>query len=139
MASSFKWDDARLMAKLVQERRQTMANYADHYIGITRRMLGTKWPPASEPGEPPRMRTGELRDSMAANVMPDGIGRRIGPTGDAAVYGAALELGRAIIVDGTVLMDRSRMAPRPFLRPALQQLAREKEGVQANLIVPLEA
>lgn len=64
----------------------------------------------SAPGEPPHLRTGTLRRSIDHETLRLGnrefVGR-VGPTGAAAKYGTYLELGTR------------KMAPRPYLRPAL--------------------
>lgn len=78
-----------------------------------KRLLGLKGPGVrSLPGEPPAVQTGNLRRSMATSVEERGnvIAAQIGPQAD---YGAHLELGTATV------------APRPFLRPALDEKAAE--------------
>lgn len=60
----------------------------------------------SRPGEPPKMVTGELRDSLGAAVAVEGE-RVVAVVGAGARHALFLELGTR------------RMAARPFLRPAL--------------------
>ena len=66
-------------------------------------------PPPSEPGEPPHLDTGTLARSIDWEVedQPRSIVGRIGTNLD---YGRYLELGTSI------------MAPRPYLRPALDRM-----------------
>lgn len=59
---------------------------------------------ASAPGEPPRKQTGQGRASVAVEVDSTTMEGRVGPT---AKYMAWLELGT------------KRVAPRPWLRPAV--------------------
>jgi HK97 gp10 family phage protein len=79
--------------------------------------LSTSYPPASAPGSPPHLRTNRLRSSIAYEVTegPRGIEARVGTN---VQYALALELGT------------SRMAARPFLRPAL---ARERARIERIL------
>ncbi len=68
---------------------------------------------ASAPGEPPATRTGALRDSIHVQVQD--MKAYVGPRVD---YAVDLELGT------------SRVAPRPFMRPAL-------EAVKADVVKDL--
>jgi HK97 gp10 family phage protein len=76
-----------------------------------------RYPPASSPGSPPHIRTDRLRSTIAYEVTegPRGIEARVGTNVE---YALALELGT------------SRMAARPFLRPAL---ARERARIERIL------
>ena len=61
----------------------------------------------SQPGEPPRVQTGRLRESIThrmEKVLP------IGYVGTNEEYSKALEFGT------------SKMAPRPFMRPAIHKM-----------------
>lgn len=62
--------------------------------------------PASQPGEPPHKRTGTLARSLDSETYRKG-GQFFGRMGTNLLYGRFLELGT------------QRMAPRPYLRPAL--------------------
>ncbi len=71
----------------------------------------------SAPGEPPRLRTANLRNNVTWSVAPDGLSGKVGVTANAR-YGLYLELGT------------KRMAARPWLSatlkaelPRLQQIA----------------
>ena len=70
-----------------------------------------KQPMPSAPGEPPRIDTGELVDSIKAELRQDrnGVTVRVGTN---VAHGLHLELGT------------SKMAARPWLRPALRRLKR---------------
>ena len=66
----------------------------------------------SAPGEPPARVSGELMDSVAYGVTGTGRGPSLA-VGAGAPYALALEYGTR------------RMAPRPFLRPALAEMEEE--------------
>jgi HK97 gp10 family phage protein len=70
----------------------------------------------SEPGEPPKIKTGRLRASITHRVMYED-GQVVGEVGTNVEYALPLEFGREF---GT-----SKMAPRPFLGPALDENAEE--------------
>ena len=63
--------------------------------------------PPSSPGQPPAVRTGTLRRSIAWKPGLDGISPYV-DVGSNVLYAPYVELGT------------SRMAPRPFLKPALE-------------------
>jgi phage gpG-like protein len=63
-------------------------------------------PPPSVPGSGPAVRTGRLRSSISWRVEADGIG----------LYA---DVGSAVEYAGYVELGTDRMAPRPYLRPAL--------------------
>lgn len=67
-----------------------------------------KFQRASRPGEPPRLRTGNLRNSIANEVT--GLTGRVGTN---LKYGKSLELGTR------------HMAPRPYLRATLRKFSRK--------------
>lgn len=64
-------------------------------------------PPPSVPGSGPAVRTGRLRSSISWRVLADGEGL-YAEVGSAVEYAAFVELGT------------ERMAPRPYLVPALE-------------------
>lgn len=64
-------------------------------------------PPPSSPGQPPSVRTGRLRGSITWRVGVDALSPYV-DVGSAVTYAAYVELGT------------SRMAARPYLRPALE-------------------
>lgn len=72
---------------------------------------------ASQPGNPPHVRTGELRQSIASGRIQPGTWA----FGTNKKYGRYLELGTG------------RMAPRPFLKPVLvrDRVRLEKEFTRA--------
>jgi HK97 gp10 family phage protein len=65
---------------------------------------------ASAPGEPPAVRTGNLRDSISEPDVRKSSGALVGQITIAAPYAGYLERGTG------------RIAPRPFVRPAIDAL-----------------
>lgn len=86
------------------------ANRARELLSVagTGRYRGRKVGPIerSRPGEPPRKQTGRLRASVTHEIDEKAL---VGRVGTNVEYGAALELG-----------TRRGLAPRPWLRPALE-------------------
>lgn len=72
-----------------------------------------RWPPASLPGEPPAIRTGKLDLSIRVQPATFGGGQTIGGVEATAPYADYLEFGTF------------KMAPRPFMRPALFEVNRQ--------------
>lgn len=75
----------------------------------------------SAPGDPPAPDTGQLRNSIHANIGghgPDGASSRVGTN---LPYAPVLEFGS--IAEGGFI------APRPFMRPALEAAQAEMHGV----------
>lgn len=73
--------------------------------GVVKRDISAGQPP-SRPGQPPHVLTGRLRQSITHDVRRDGS-TFIGRVGTNVEYARHLELGTR------------KMAPRPYLRPAL--------------------
>lgn len=67
----------------------------------------------SKPGEPPAIRTGNLRNSIQTARLPDGTAR----VGSTAKYGLWLEFGTA------------KMLPRPFIVPTMLKNKRNIERI----------
>ncbi len=74
-------------------------------VAELREQLSEPYPPASDPGDPPHRRSGQLASSIVYSLT--GTTLRIGSTDPKAQY---LEYGT------------ERMAARPFLRPANERL-----------------
>ena len=73
--------------------------------------ISEAFPPASEPGEPPHVRTGALRRSVRVKeASPLYVAVAAGGAGTLVPYAAALEFGT------------SKMEPRPFMIPAVNRL-----------------
>jgi len=74
-------------------------------------------PPASRPGDPPKMRTQELRKIEGSVRIKEDKKGVLGIYGTDVDYGLWVELGT------------SEMAPRPFLRPALDKAIKEVPAI----------
>ena len=96
-----------------------MAVAVRHVANEIKKSLGVKYPPASQVGEAPHLRTGELRRSIATEVDDSGA-EVIGRVGTNKEYAKYLEL--------PVYLNR------PFLLPAI---ARTKGQVSRILSRPL--
>ena len=77
--------------------------------------LGKVSPPASSPGEPPGLRTGELRRSIAWEVDGESLKCRVGSNKSYSKY---LEMGT------------SKMDARPYLKPVVEA----NQGVIASIL-----
>lgn len=84
-----------------------------------RELVGVSYPPASVPGTPPHLRTGNLRDSIRAEVARGGFGfgRYYGRVVVGADYAGYLEHGT------------SKMGARPFAARALAEKKVEVEQI----------
>src|SRR4051812_47974766 len=76
----------------------------ENYI---RQSISIPYPPASSPGQPPHMRSGELLAGIGHSVDEQGDGIVLSVTSQAP-HSTYLEYGTA------------HMAPRPFMRPAYE-------------------
>lgn len=73
---------------------------------------GRRWVSGSSPGEPPYKFTGDLSRSFITNVESDDE-KVVGIVGNTKRHGRHLELGTR------------KMAPRPYLRPAVTAMRRQ--------------
>jgi HK97 gp10 family phage protein len=96
-----------------------MEQAARSLVRVMRANLNTPYPPASEPGEFPHKRTGNLRDNVDYWIDRKTLKLRIGPTVD-AVYGLYLEYGT------------SRMAARPWIAPSYASRKQQFQNTIAN-------
>lgn len=87
-------------------------------VNITR-----AFPPASAPGRPPHLRTGGLRQSYKFDVNP-ARGRRVASVsiGSDASTVQPVPPGKPVVYASYVEFGTSRMAARPHLRPAVDQI-----------------
>jgi phage gpG-like protein len=76
----------------------------------------SEYPPASEPGSPPAIRTGALRDSVQTTTEETGTGAQ-GLVWPSTVYARIQELG------GDAGRDhRSHLPPRPYVQPSIDEV-----------------
>ena len=76
----------------------------------------TIYPDPSEPGEPPRLRTGQLRKNVIKELDREHLKSRVGVTKN-AIYGAYLELGTR------------RVRARPWLFETLKQITPQLKAI----------
>ena len=84
---------------------------------VQENLARSHYPPASDPGSPPAMRTGFLREEVYATSAPTetGASAEIWPS---TVYARIQELGGIAGKD-----HRSHLPPRPYVEPALEDSA----------------
>lgn len=105
--TSFRWNEGEFRRLLTGPNSATAADLARRAIRITNQAKqNASQPPPSAPGSGPAVRTGRLRGSITWRLGTDERGL-YADIGSAVVYAPYVELGT------------SRMAPRPYLRPAL--------------------
>jgi hypothetical protein len=84
--------------------------------------VSTPFPPASSPGEPPHLRSGDYQASVVSVVAASVSGKSItGRVGSDSPYARRLEFG---FVGVDSLGRNYNQAPRPHLRPALERMKR---------------
>lgn len=102
----YKWYGGKVKKIILTEMMRRMDEVALYLENYVKDSLIVPFPPASVPGEPPHMRSGNLLNSIVKERI--GLTLRVGvATAAAANYAKFLEIGT------------KKMAPRPFLRPAL--------------------
>lgn len=102
---SFRWNEAEYARLLRVDGMADLVRRAIRVESAAKRSMGQTAPP-SAPGQPPAVRTGRLRASITWRPGQDARSPYV-DIGTAVFYAPFVELGT------------SRMAARPFLRPAL--------------------
>ena len=110
-----KWYAPAIYAKVQKEEKTRMNRAVRHVRNAVIRRIGVKYPPASERGTPPHLRTGYLRNSISTEVVDEG-GQIVGRVGTNARYAKYLELPE--------YLDRS------FLLSTVEQ----EQGAVANIL-----
>jgi hypothetical protein len=104
----------RAVTDVLEEGAKKLADYCKEAVS-------EPYPPASDPGKPPHLRTGTGRDNITWLSMP----------GQATSYVVVLEEGRHMIY---LEIGTRLIAPRPWLRPTFNQRQREiRSMIQARL------
>lgn len=116
MSVIVKWFAPQVFAKIKAAEKQRMNLAVRHLRNKVIQRLGVKYPPASVRGEPPHLRTGQLRNSIATEVNEEG-GKIVGRVGTNVRYSRYLELPE--------YLDRS------FLLSTLNQ---ENENIRRILV-----
>jgi HK97 gp10 family phage protein len=115
MSVSFRVNDKAFLAKLDADVERKLDKAAEMLRAqVVRNISESAFAEGpSEPGNPPRARTGKLRQS----ILQRSVGRFERIVGTTLKYGNYLEFGT------------SRMAARPFLRPALLSMRWKIKGL----------
>ncbi len=140
-AFAARFDFDRVTAEAEASAKQGLARAAVYLTGVIKQSLGRPGPlpvqltgerrkrreasieaggeqaQASKPGEPPRLRLGTLRASIANEATNNGLTQRVGTP---LKYGYWLEWGTL------------KMKPRPWLRPALRNHTRQIMAIMAQ-------
>ena len=107
------FDLSDLKKKLQKHSEEITKECASRAKRIARQLCAEKdYPPASDAGEAPAMRTGDLYDLIDTEEYQTGGKKRYKVVSD-MYYSLWLEFGT------------SKMAPRPFLRPAIAQVQKQ--------------
>lgn len=106
MSVKTSWFAPKVYQKIEKQLNQNLKRAAVFVANQTKKQLGEAYPPASKPGEPPALRFGELRRSIAWEVDESAHVARVGSNKDYAGY---LERGT------------SKMDARPFLQRTLNE------------------
>lgn len=122
------WHTQEVMAKTNIVLRRNMERAGLYVVGLVVRSISTGQPVRrtrggwlkglnpSQPGQPPHVLMGRLRQSISHRVIAIGNGFAV-LVGSAVVYARRLELGFA----GRDSLGRNyNQAPRPYLRPAVR-------------------
>lgn len=109
MVVKFKWSGGRAPWAVRSAIADGQARAADRIKRAIRRTINIPFPPASQPGEPPHRRTGNLRRNVEWWQNRKTLTVQVGVTVDAP-YGLFLEFGTR------------KMAARPFIRPIMEDM-----------------
>lgn len=110
-----RWRKRRLEPVLTENMKDAMG----FLLGEVRSDVSTPFPPASSPGRPPHLRSGDYKRSLQAVVGPSRSGKSItGRVGSNSPYGRRLEFG---FVGIDSLGRNYNQAARPHLRPAMER------------------
>lgn len=100
---------ANALNRIIKHIKDGMNQTADDTIELIDGEISSKFPPASAPGEPPHMRSGELKASNRSEV--DSVENKVTiKVSNTSSYAGYLEFGT------------EKMAPRPFFRPAMDEV-----------------
>lgn len=110
-----KWYGDSVQNEVETKLKGRLERATRHLANCVKKKLSQNYPPASTIGNAPHLRTGELRRSIATEVIEDD-GMLVGRVGTAVEYAKYLELEEHL--------------DRPFLRTTLQ----EQQGTINNIL-----
>jgi len=106
---SVDWQGDKALHDLEKELQKNMEQAADYLAQKTQEAIATPYPPASSPGNPPHLRSGDLQRSVHPVLMPNS-------------FKVVADMPYALMLE----FGTSKMAARPFLRPTFEK---EKDTV----------
>jgi len=106
--TAFRWNEANYRRILTGPHSVVAADLARRAIRVVNQAKqNASQPPPSQPGSGPSVRTGRLRGSITWNLAED-------------LEGVYVDVGSNVFYAPFVELGTTRMAPRPFLVPALE-------------------
>lgn len=112
--------------KLDENSREAMNEVAELLVDDIKANWSGYYPPASEPGEAPAIRTGTLDLSVMPTDLSDDGGHLSINVRASAPYADFLEYGTY------------KMAARPFMRPAVQRIKEQFGAVLARVVKDID-
>ena len=108
---SLQFDDHVLLRAVERAAERGVRAAAKVLRERCRQAVGTPYPPASQPGDPPRRRSGAGRESIVAVAEPGGLAARVGARGHLALleFGTRRVARRPWLVS-TLLAQREELA-----------------------------
>lgn len=114
------WRGPQVTAEFIEQGKRGLENAAQMIVDRVKEITSLPAPPRSEPGEPPRTRTGALPRSIIKESSKDRSVWQIGHNRGFWEIGARLEFGTR------------RMAARPHLRPAFDEIVKRLPKLVAD-------
>ena len=119
--TELSWDKIAAMTAARQVMRQRLIRAALLVGNHAKRLVSRRYPPASSPGDPPALRTGQGRASIGFRSTDSFRGVSLFPEIHESDEGLSVQVGSS--VDHMVYLElgTSRIEPRPWLRRSLRE------------------